>query len=217
MNVVIFCQLILKLNGSILQCEGVLKVQSALIAHKASRFCVQKKLISTFNRCFFLFFWFISALLNFLVPKYLYLIVMKDCSFYSHFMYFGTKIKVTNNVLSCKCHKSVTFAQVVLRATIFHSHLLGLSHQFLEKGKNSIKFIQLFCLALYRMYFSEYPLFLLVPNYLDRPGSSVLSAHFGRRPPSGSSGAALVVGWEDAALRAWFHFWKRRNDTGLPH
>ena len=32
----------------------------------------------------------------------------------------------------------------------------------------------------------------------------VFSAHFGKkRTASGSSGAALVIGWEDAALRAW--------------
>lgn len=105
---------------------------------------------------------------------------MKDGGLFSHFVYFETIIKVTNNILSCKCHKSVTFAQVVLNVTIFHSHLLGLSHRFLEKGKNSIKFIQLFCLALYSMYFSEYPLFLLRPNFLDRPGSSFLFCTLGK-------------------------------------
>lgn len=53
-------------------------------------------------------------------------------------MYFEMIIKVTVFLVV----NVIKFAQVVLNVIILHSHLLGLSHQFLKKGKSTVMSIQ---------------------------------------------------------------------------
>jgi len=101
--------------------------------------------------------------------------------------------------------KSITFAQVFLNLIILHSHLLGLSHQILEKVKNTIMSMQPMITVQHctECVFQNIHLACLSTFFGQPCCLPCFSVHFGKRPVSSSSSAALEAGWEDAALRVW--------------
>lgn len=91
-------------NRNTLQCDGVLKVQGTLTAHKISRLCMKKKLIFTFNTFFPLLFWVGSPLLNFCSAK-IFIINSHEGLYFVLSFYVFWDNNQSDNILSCKCHK----------------------------------------------------------------------------------------------------------------